>query len=305
MVAVGVHVGNVDMPEPLREISSIGGPSPASVKPSVFVADPLFVAQIKQYRSGRNFLLEEGIRFEPDHLAALDLTDLYMLRFKESGETVNREQWTTLDKAERTLALYFTPELRRKFRLKETRGVIGRWPLLFLTGALASFLASVILPPYFLSGDSAHAAALSSLGAYLIWTISLGGLGAAAFLAVNSLGIQSDTSFDMGDKALIFMRLVVGSLFGFILSLPVSLPAFARFAAEALGAAGTRSSDVSLETVALILLPFFLGFSTSLVLTVMNRFVSAVETFFGVKGAPVIEPAPPSPARTDARRDGH
>jgi hypothetical protein len=54
-------------------------------------------------------------------------------------------------------------------------------------------------------------ASLCSLGAYLLWTISLGGLGAGAFLAVNSLGIQTDTSFDIGDRSLIFMRLVVGS----------------------------------------------------------------------------------------------
>jgi len=265
-----------------------------------FVRDASFLGLVRRLRDARRFLIEEGVAFRSDDESALDVTELYRLQFNSSGGEVTRDQWMALERTERTLAGYFTPDLRQKLRLIEARLAIGRWPIWFLLLALCSFVVAVIAPARLLSEEHATLASFVSLFAYLIWTVSLGGLGAAAFLAVNSLGIQSDTSFDIGDRSLIFMRLVVGSLFGFVLSLPVSLPAFTRFAQEAIGAAGEQT-EASLQTVALILLPFFLGFSTPLVLAVMNRCVSAVEILFGVRQmAPADRTSQP---RREARRD--
>jgi hypothetical protein len=40
-------------------------------------------------------------------------------------------------------------------------------------------------------------------GSYLAWTFCLGGLGAIGFLAMNSLAIQNDATFDLSKTSLV------------------------------------------------------------------------------------------------------
>ena len=119
---------------------------------------------------------------------------------------------------------------------------------------------------------------------YLLWTLALGAMGAAAFLAINSLALQSGTAVDIGDRGLIRIRTVVGAVFGFVLALPVSFHAFNSFIKTLLSVEIPPDNvALNLPNITQVLLPFFLGFSTSLVLRVLDRFVSAIEALFGVR----------------------
>jgi hypothetical protein len=119
------------------------------------------------------------------------------------------------------------------------------------------------------------------LGCYFLWTALLGAIGAIAFLSMNTLSIQKDITFDVTNRSLLAVRIVLGSLFGFFLSMPFGFYSFVTFwDSLAHGTPTLGATNFSFET-ALILLPFVLGFSTSLVILVLNRFVESITVFFG------------------------
>jgi hypothetical protein len=114
-----------------------------------------------------------------------------------------------------------------------------------------------------------------------LWTALLGAIGAIAFLSMNTLSIQKDITFDVTNRSLLAVRIVLGSLFGFFLSMPFGFYSFVTFwDSLAHGTPTLGATNFSFET-ALILLPFVLGFSTSLVILVLNRFVESITVFFG------------------------
>jgi len=72
--------------------------------------------------------------------------------------------------------------------------------------------------------------------AYLFWTICLGGLGSIAFLSVNALSIQTDVTFELTDKSLLAVRIVLGAFLGLVLSIPFGFDSFIVFC-ESIGRA--------------------------------------------------------------------
>jgi hypothetical protein len=98
-----------------------------------------------------------------------------------------------------------------------------------------------------------------------------------AFILVNALGIQVDPTVDVTDRDSTWFRVLLGGLLAMILTLPFGYPSFQQFSHNI---AGQALIDIS--QAVLLLMPFLFGFSTSLVLTVLNRLVESVQTFFGV-----------------------
>jgi len=66
--------------------------------------------------------------------------------------------------------------------------------------------------------------ALQALACYFLWTACLGAIGAIAFLSMNALSIQQDVTFDLTNKSLLAVRIVLGSLFGVVLRFPLGFP---------------------------------------------------------------------------------
>lgn len=193
------------------------------------------------------------------------------------------------------LQRFFNAELQHRFRLQATREIITLTPILLLLVVFCALLLAVAAPDNFILAATAW-----RFLAYLAWTSGLGGLGAIGFLAVNSLAIQNDATFDMSNPSLVTMRIVLGALFGSIVSLPFCFPYFKEFTIWVL-----NGGDLDAGHGALLLLPFLLGFSTTLVMTVLNRMVAGIETMFGIerglaKGAPRTAD---DPATSDVRAD--
>ena len=147
--------------------------------------------------------------------------------------------------------------------------------------------------------------------ANMLWILALGGLGTCGYLGTslmsesrrimarisslpntalpNTAGMDGSATpivseIDLTDANLITTRVVIGILFSFILCLPAYK---GNLHAIIMGATGGASDDVSnpqnlAKDFALTLLPFILGFSTTLVLTVMERFVTAIGSLFGI-----------------------
>ena len=265
------------------------------LREKVRISDAKFMRRLRYVMDGRDLLLDCNSTIPPADLVALDLGHLVWVRSSFIGRRAHPNEWLKLEMAQRALMRHLTPTLLLMLRTQRSRQIITWLPLYLLAFAISglviaslspvisSFLNSIFgleVPPF-----------TSRLTGYLLWTLSLGGLGAAASLGVNALAIRTDATFDVNDQALVVLRLVVGAVFAFVIALVFSWNSFAQFISMLQAATSvapsetTRPSPNSLDIAGLLLLPFLLGFSTPLVLTILERFIVSVETFFGARVA--------------------
>lgn len=116
---------------------------------------------------------------------------------------------------------------------------------------------------------------------FLLWIIALGAIGAAASIGMNALSVQDDATFDVSSGKFIWLRLVLGALFGTVLTLPLGFDTFDTFLKGFGQAPASKDTADAAKQAGLLLLPFILGFSTSLVILVLNRLIESAQTFFG------------------------
>ena len=133
------------------------------------------------------------------------------------------------------------------------------------------------------------------LPCYMLWLASLGAVGSIAFIGMNALAVQDDATFDLTNHRLIVLKIALGALFGVVLTLPFGFEGFLKFVGGLRSGGSTVENAVALQSV-LLLLPFILGFSTPLVIMILNQFVEAVQSFFGKRTVPVQTVLPKPPA---------
>ena len=239
------------------------------------IRDMRFIQQLAQLKSLKTFLLTEGgVTIRPEDTTLFNLGTLNQLQYSELGRLPTVEEWDLLDTRSQKLGSYLDDALRSRFQLRQTANLIAWLPVVFIVFALFSLVYATV------ASDRP-----TLLLAYLFWTICLGGLGAIAFLSVNALSIQTDVTFDLADKSLLAVRIVLGSFLGLVLSIPFGFDSFVAFC-ELIGRAapdpGASNTIVSVRLqAALLLLPFIVGFSTSLVILILKRFVESIAVFFG------------------------
>jgi hypothetical protein len=239
------------------------------------IRDLQFWNQFTNLTSLKTLLLTRGVHLREEDVPLLSFGTLNDLRYNEKGRLPTVEEWEQLDKRSQKLFSYLDDELRKHFELSQTANLIAQLPLLFIFLALL-IVAILSLITVLFSVDR-----LLLLGCYFSWTALLGAIGAIAFLSMNTLSIQKDITFDLTNKSLLAVRIVLGSLFGFFLSVPFGFYSFVTFwESLAHGTPAPGAANFSFEA-ALLLLPFVLGFSTSLVILVLNRFVESFTVFFG------------------------
>jgi hypothetical protein len=122
--------------------------------------------------------------------------------------------------------------------------------------------------------------------AFLLWTLSQGALGACAFLCVSATvhalkersGSTTVPAIDVTDENILSIRVILGALFALLIALPIG------------GRSIVTVYDAFLETHPIppvedwitVLVPFMFGFSTPLVLAILNRIVGGIGSLFGV-----------------------
>jgi hypothetical protein len=271
----------------------------------VIIDDEEFGRQLTLLRRTRRFLIEEGVTPNaaggtpgespfPFSLGRLNLIryrppSLLLPALLRRATDPTLADWQLLEEKQNGLQRFFNPELQHRFRLQQTQAIITTTPLLLLIFSFMALIFGVVatdndLPP------------VVRFAVFLVWTSCLGGLGAIGFLAVNSLAIQDDATFDISNRSLVGMRIVLGALFGCIVSLPFCFPYFKDFTDWVI-----NGGDLAGGRGVLLLVPFLLGFSTTLVMAVLNRMIGGVESIFGIerrgpKRAPDIADSPTIPA---------
>jgi hypothetical protein len=258
------------------------------------INDPTFCTYIKRLKDLHNFLYQEAVPVNPTDAAALEMGNLSALYLHEDGRPPTVQEWNQVEKQTQAIFLLLTPALRRRFLMGGTPWMVAWMPVYFLGAAALSLFFAVIT-------IEAGWPIFWMLVVYLIWLATLGAVGALAFIGMNALSIQDDITFDLTNKRLMLLRVALGALFAVVLTLPFGYSEFIKFCArvaqpfqQLIEKAGTAPTDASVLTreAIFLLLPFILGFSTSLVILILNQIVEAVQTFFGRRSNALTVPPP-------------
>jgi hypothetical protein len=288
-------------------ISPAGGLEPDRLKPEVKradgICDSLFLEELKSLKDLRSFLIKEAVDLatSEDNLHALG--NLSTLKYEPKGRHATPEEWVSLERLTQELFGHLTDPLRRKY----TSGNIPKWvsalSLFLAVTALVSLLLSIFLGTqtkyiFFQSPrtEAVEFATQNILLFYALWLFSLGSLGAIAFIAMNALAIQQDITFDLANSRLEILRIVLGGLFGFVLTLPFGFQSYVFFCKNiSLGHFPLFDDEMQVPLQALMLiLPFGLGFSAPLVIMILNQFIEAAQAFFGKRSSPTVVIGAPS-----------
>ena len=262
----------------------------------MLINDEHFINDLGRLKDLRSFLIQEAVRIDPSDSTALEFERLNLLRYNSSGKRHGRdpteEEWTWVERHTRILFSLLTPSLRRQFVLGAVPEILAWLPIGFTLIALASLILAVVAYGVDLFGTGS--VGLNVLPFYLGWLMSLGAIGAIAFIGMNALSVQEDITFDLTNKRLIILRITLGALFALVLTLPFGFAGFIDFCksiGEGYSQAGSPTAlerareaegapTVRIQAIMLVL-PFVFGFSTSLVILILNRLVGAVQSFFG------------------------
>ncbi|UYN96836.1 MAG: hypothetical protein KIT25_07885 [Enhydrobacter sp.] len=256
---------------------------------AVLIGDAQFMSQLTEIRKIKQFLFEERVPIPPAYLPAIDLGELNDFSYGTSGRAPTEEEWALLDAKLTALITMLDDNQRWKMRVHELGFFFKTMPLIFL-GCSVFFAAFYVLYQTFRLPDSPLRAFLFLFSVFG-WTVSQGAMGACAFLGVsasnhkppssaNATDVVVSDNVDLTNRNLLTIRIVLGAVFAFLLGAPISFQGL-----DALS--GTFQSQVAREmtdpsTYALILAPFLFGFSTSLVLALLNRVLETLKTLIGV-----------------------
>lgn len=218
------------------------------------------------------------------HLHRLYLAPRKDRRSKNNCRAPTLEEWIEVERKIIALEKYLTPPLLTYVEINHLSGKILEKVALWLLGiSMAALIAALLLDNWYVP---------SFLACFTVWSATTGALGSTAFLYVNALSIQVDPKVDLTSRTLVTMRLILGALFAVILTVPFGYGSFYKFGHDFLS-----NQSMEMKDSLLLLLPFTLGFSTPLALSILGRLIQSVRTFFGLSEQPDGPPSSPKYAQ--------
>jgi hypothetical protein len=274
------------------------------------ISDKQFIGDLEQLKALRSYMIRRAAIAEA---ATIDFGDLNILRFDKKGRMPTKDEWSHLE--DRSIALYKNlPDIdRRRFLYGQVADLVIRLSAILGTAALVALVVAVGTIVFtgritFQNGTAAELTQLQyqTIGmvtyvAFLFWAAALGGTGAIAFIGMNALAVQDDATFDIANEKFIGLRVVVGALFGVVLTLPFGFQAFDDFLFTIFSFSRDRPTTEIITNSILLLTPFILGFSTTVVIMILNQLVDGVQVFFGKKTGVAGSDAAAAAAASSAR----
>jgi hypothetical protein len=254
------------------------------------LSDREFTRTLARLRRMASYLMELDTDFEAKVLEAARLGALNLLKDVSpmKGRLATGKEWQDMQVRTQLIWSALTGPQRRKFLASEIPGWFSYLVLVLMFIAIGSISTAFVLK---VGAEPVGATGVAMAGKlffpFVFWIGSLGAIGAVASIGMNALSVQDDVTFDISSSKFLWLRVVLGALFGTVLTLPLGFVGFQQFLAVlASGDAKPVDANEAVKQASMLLMPFILGFSTSLVILVLNRMVEAVQTFFGKTAAP-------------------
>ncbi len=254
----------------------------------VSINDEQFIRDLRRLKELRSFFIQEAVNISSEDPTLLSFGRLNLLQYSFKGRAPTQDEWSQVEFHTQALFRLLNDPLRRRFILGEIPSWVSALPILLAVVALLSLIGAIVV-------QDKDLLRLGTIGAntlpfYLVWLMSLGSIGSVAFIGMNAISVQQDITFDLTNRRLMILRITLGALFGLVLTLPFGFEGFREFivAISRPPATGEMASPQRFTVTSqalLLLLPFILGFSTSLVIMILNRLVDAVQAFFGRTGS--------------------
>jgi hypothetical protein len=239
------------------------------------IANADFCLHLNKLLGLRDFIVSQNIKDQSkSEPASIVIGRFNSFRYAEKGRQVSDAEWDELNEKLQYFYGLLNDTERRKFHFKRAAPMLKMLPTL-----LVGMSVILLIIPALYANITHEATPWVYFTVFLLWTVAVGALGSMAFILVNALGIQVDPTVDVTDRDSTWFRVLLGALFAIILTLPFGYPSFQQFSSQI---ATPEQALIDFNQAALLLMPFLFGFSTSLVLTVLNRLVESVQTFFGV-----------------------
>jgi hypothetical protein len=241
------------------------------------INDADFMADLQKLRQLRSFLIEQAVQLKPSESTGLSFGTLNLLRFHSGGRSPNHKEWEALETLTQDLFSHLNDSLRHRFLYSR----LPWWvPQLIVCLGCVAILSLIGCTLTWGAGGYSRILPL-----YVLWLASLGAIGSISFIGMNALSVQDDATFDLSSAKLLVLRISLGALFGVVLTLPFGFSSFNTFIGMLMNGDDEALAQGLIVQSLLLLLPFILGFSTSLVIMILNQFVDAIQSFFGKKAS--------------------
>ena len=113
-----------------------------------------------------------------------------------------------------------------------------------------------------------------------VFAVTLGALGASVYLLYAIIGAYNDSRMTMTSLYSEMLRLPIGAIVGWIVYVAFCQEYFRQ---SFLSQSGTTTSGSEVTSEAFLLLPFLAGYSSKLVVEILNRLIDSVRTTMGIK----------------------
>ncbi|MEM9635345.1 MAG: hypothetical protein AAGA50_28735, partial [Pseudomonadota bacterium] len=268
--------------------SVFSGTSPPK-DPENFIKDAKFNEDLETLRNLHTFLNKEAVPL-PDGFRLGALNSLKSAGQNQMGRAPTQEEWMAVEDKTQALFAQLSDADRKSYLASQMPNFLPKLAVWLVIVSIGSMILSVFMAEVTLLSKGLDGALMVLF--FLLWLMSLGAIGAAAFIGFNAISVTSDITFDISDSRLIVQRIVLGALFALFFTLPFGFHEFLAFvkglSAAALNKATvpTRSELAFTNQSLLLIMPFVLGYSTSLVILILNRLISSASTLFGAQETP-------------------
>ncbi|KZM47864.1 hypothetical protein [Labrenzia sp. OB1] len=269
------------------------GPTPEertgrSADPSHIISDQKFNKDLATLRGLHSFLIREATTL-PENFSLGELNCLKAAGATVQGRSPTDSEWQAVEQKTQILFALLTDANRKRFLVSQMPNFLPRIAVWLVAVSIGSMILSVLMAEVTLYSKGVDVALMVLF--FLLWLMSLGAIGSAAFIGFNAISVTSDITFDISDTRLIIQRIVLGALFALFFTLPFGFHEFLSFVKSLSNSAlnkttvPTRSEIAFTNQSLLLIMPFVLGYSTSLVILILNRMISAASTLFGAQPA--------------------
>jgi hypothetical protein len=255
------------------------------------ISDCNFISDLERLKALRLFVIKGVKSIGAEESNLLDFGPLEPLYLSnDDGRVPTTEEWNKVEHVTQSLLNLLPQEMRKRFLVEnneETPSILATYGQYLGIAAVVSLISAMFIQyvTFRIHGVAVNTGVQIFIF-YCLWLMTMGALGSIAFMGMNALSVQEDITFDLSNRHMIRLRIIVGAMLALTISVWFGFNGFYAFCNAVStfdpNTPNTAQTQINFSTgAAMLSLPFVLGYSTSLVILILNRFVVGAQSFFG------------------------